>query len=250
MSEKLAPVSVRRLYRIIADQIIERIRSGQYPEGERIPAERDLAEQLEVSRTSVREALIALEVEGYVEVRIGSGVYVTGKHARQVPVDNLLLRGEDISASGTHPDYAPVGAFELLNVQMLIEPEAAAMAARNGTDDEKQAILDAAMRMENSRMPRLHNRLYHLAIGEATGNAAMAITIRTLWDIHDESVMFNTLEQHVVGRPAWIKAEAEHRAITDAILRGDEDAARRAMIAHTELTSLRLGRDFGSKLPR
>ena len=72
------PVSVARLYRVIANQIKDKIRGGSYRSGERLPAERELAEMLQVSRPSVREALIALEIEGWVDVRVGSGVYVTG----------------------------------------------------------------------------------------------------------------------------------------------------------------------------
>src|SRR5439155_20970979 len=68
----------RRLYRQIADQIRSLIRSNEFAAGARLPPERDLARQLGVSRPSVREALIALEVEGLVEVKIGSGIYVLG----------------------------------------------------------------------------------------------------------------------------------------------------------------------------
>src|SRR3954464_15689795 len=77
----LQAVDNRRLYRQIADQIAALIERGEYGPGERLPPERDLAKQLGVSRPSVREALIALEVEGYVEVRIGSGVYVVDRPA-------------------------------------------------------------------------------------------------------------------------------------------------------------------------
>src|SRR5208283_98148 len=74
-------IEPRRLYRQIADQIRALIRSREFPAGARLPPERDLARQLGVSRPSVREALIALEVEGLVEVRIGSGIYVLGPRA-------------------------------------------------------------------------------------------------------------------------------------------------------------------------
>src|SRR5438552_16002203 len=81
-------IEPRRLYRQIADQIRGLIKSGEFPAGSRLPPERDLARQLGVSRPSVREALIALEVEGMVEVRIGSGIYVlagTAPHAANGP---------------------------------------------------------------------------------------------------------------------------------------------------------------------
>src|ERR1700682_6560915 len=74
----LQAVDNRRLYRQIADQMAALIEKGEYGPAQRLPPERDLAKQLGVSRPSVREALIALEVEGYVEVRVGSGVYVLG----------------------------------------------------------------------------------------------------------------------------------------------------------------------------
>src|SRR6476661_3002155 len=79
MLEQLRQVDNRRLYQQIADQIRTLIREGNFPVGSRLPPERDLAQQLGVSRPSVREALIALEVEGYVEVRVGSGVYVVDR---------------------------------------------------------------------------------------------------------------------------------------------------------------------------
>ena len=81
MSDK--PLEPQRLYRQIAKQIQTLISSGEFAVGSRLPAERDLATQLKVSRPSVREALIALEVEGVIEVRTGSGIYVKSLQTRQ-----------------------------------------------------------------------------------------------------------------------------------------------------------------------
>src|SRR5215813_6700324 len=97
-------VDNRRLYRQIADQIAALIEGGEYAAGARLPPERDLARQLGVSRPSVREALIALEVEGYVEVRVGSGVYVLGKQPK--------------AARAALP--ADSGPFELIKARSLI----------------------------------------------------------------------------------------------------------------------------------
>src|SRR5579884_537846 len=120
-------IEPRRLYRQIADQIRSLIRSGEYGPGARLPPERDLARQLGVSRPSVREALIALEVEGLVEVRIGSGVYVAGPRpahaAREVAADS--------------------GPFELIRARWLIEAECAAMAAKAATKAQVRAIEQA-----------------------------------------------------------------------------------------------------------
>ncbi|HEX3063454.1 MAG TPA: GntR family transcriptional regulator, partial [Usitatibacter sp.] len=99
----LQAVDNRRLYRQIADQIAALIERGEYGPGQRLPPERDLAKQLGVSRPSVREALIALEVEGYVEVRVGSGVYVLGP--RHGPA--------------AHPLPADSGPFELIRARWI-----------------------------------------------------------------------------------------------------------------------------------
>ena len=118
----LQTVENRRLYRQIADQIAALIEKGEYAAGERLPPERDLAKQLGVSRPSVREALIALEVEGYVEVRVGSGVYVAG--ARSGAMEALP---------------ADSGPFELIRARWLIEAECAALAAKAATKAQVRA---------------------------------------------------------------------------------------------------------------
>ena len=79
-----AAIQPRRLYRQVADQIRTLIESGEFAVGERLPGERELAEKLGVSRPTIREALIALEVEGLVHIRMGSGIYVTRQRARSL----------------------------------------------------------------------------------------------------------------------------------------------------------------------
>src|SRR5512142_2617649 len=111
-------IEPRRLYRQIADQIRTLIGSGEFPAGARLPPERDLAKQLRVSRPSVREALIALEVEGLVEVRVGSGIYV---QSPPPPLPSLVS-----SANG----HGPAGPFELIDARRAIEGECAAIAAK------------------------------------------------------------------------------------------------------------------------
>src|SRR5256885_13049232 len=112
----LQTIAPRRLYRQIADQLRALIERGEFPVGSRLPPERDLAVQLGVSRPSVREALIALEVEGLVEVRVGAGIFVA--MPRPVPVAD--------------PSNEAPGPFEHLRARWLLEGEIAAEAAKNG----------------------------------------------------------------------------------------------------------------------
>src|SRR6059036_1512653 len=104
-------IEPRRLYRQIADQLRALIKAGEFPVGTRLPTERDLAAKLGVSRPSVREALIALEVEGLVEVRGGSGIYVRAPEA----------------TAGSKAPEAAAGPFELLRARYVIESECAAL---------------------------------------------------------------------------------------------------------------------------
>src|SRR5690606_41667136 len=83
MSDFTATAEPRRLYQQIADRVRNLIQDGQFPAGSRLPAERELAQQLGVSRPSLREALIALEIAGNVEIRMGSGIYVTAESEKR-----------------------------------------------------------------------------------------------------------------------------------------------------------------------
>src|SRR5512140_1479434 len=160
----LQAVENRRLYRQIADQITALIERGEYSPGSRLPPERDLARQLGVSRPSVREALIALEVEGYVEVRIGSGVYVLGPRP---------------ASAATLP--ADSGPFELIRARWLIESECAALAAKGATKAQVRAMEEALDQMEDERergvVPLASDRQFHLRVAEASGNSALALVV-------------------------------------------------------------------------
>lgn len=125
-------IEPRRLYRQIADQIRALIKRGEYAAGSRLPPERDLARQLGVSRPSVREALIALEVEGLVDVRIGSGIYV------RAPDAITASNGQDAAA----------GPFELLRARYVIESECAALAAKSAKRAQVAAIEEALDEMD------------------------------------------------------------------------------------------------------
>jgi DNA-binding FadR family transcriptional regulator len=214
----LQAVDSRRLYRQIADQIAALIERGEYGPGARLPPERDLARQLGVSRPSVREALIALEVEGYVEVRIGSGVYVMGPRSP---------RQEELPADS--------GPFELIKARWLIEAECAAMAAKAATKAQVRAIEEALEHMEVARqkpgMPLDEDRAFHLRIAEASGNSALALVVKTLWD-QRAGPLFRRLEHHYDTPELWGHANREHREIYNAIARHDQTAARAAMRRH------------------
>jgi DNA-binding FadR family transcriptional regulator len=214
----------RRLYRQIADQIIRLLEAGEYKPGERLPAERVLAERLTVSRPTVREALIALEVEGWVEIRGGSGVFVMNR--------------PEAPGAGARPTAADVptpGPFEVLFARDLIEPDIAALAARNATPEHLAALAQALGDMvccsagDNKRLE--YDREFHFALAEASGNSALLLAIQALWTTRVQPV-YLCLEDHFHSEQVWQRAIIEHREILEAIKQGDAKAARAAMHRH------------------
>lgn len=206
-----------RLYQQLARKLIAQLASGKYAMGARLPAERDLALQYNVSRPTAREAIIALEVQGLIEVRIGSGAYV------------VRLPGQ-AGDPGFH-----VSGFELTEARLLIEGEAAALAATHITDEELDELdrLVDAIATENLRDEGSEeaDREFHLLIARATRNAAMVHTIERLWDMRASSP--ETAILLAKARAAKVKPVVkEHRAIASALRSRKPARARTAMRAH------------------
>lgn len=232
-------VAVTRLYRMIADQIAGRIKAGDFPRGRRLPSERELAEQLQVSRASIREALIALEIEGYVEVRVGSGVFVTRDGAAVVAAPGTpanAARGQD-----------DIGPFDLLEARLIIEPECAGMAAQQATPAQLAAIRETHEGMSLTDSPGRHDREFHSAIAAACGNAALAAAVGHLWSLTQSSSVYSRMQDYFVDAKVWAVAHAEHQRILAAILARDPIRARHAMHAHLLGILARLREDFGDE---
>jgi GntR family transcriptional regulator, uxu operon transcriptional repressor len=217
-----------RLYRKIARQLSELIAAGEFVPGQALPPERTLAEQLGVSRPSVREALIALEIAGKVVIRVGSGVFVAEPHP---PV--ALTESEEGE-----------GPFELLRARRLIEGETAACAAQEGTDDELAEI--AAAVREHARVDSsapAADRAFHLAIARATHNGPLLAVVQMLWD-QGRGAVWKQMEKHFETSALRASTLRDHQKILEAILAHDRRGARAAMHAHLE----RVEHNFGQSL--
>ena len=220
-------LETRRLYRQIADQLTRLIQSGGLRIGERLPAERELAEKFGVSRPTMREALIALEVEGLVEVRGGAGVFV---------LDRRTPRREHI-ANGPAP-----GPFDIIRARWIIESEAAALAASNATPEHLQTLKHTLgeMRSHRSHSPEsmAADQRFHLCIAEASGNSALLLVVQQLWE-QRTAPLYMQFESHFVGETIWREANVEHGELLDAIASRDPDAARDAMRKHMKNAEVR-----------
>ncbi len=207
-----------RLYQRVAEKLAEAIRSGEFKVGARLPAERKLAERFFVSRPTVREAIIALEIAGCVEVKGGSGVYVTSNHSSNPNTADL-----------------DIGPFEILEARLLFESEAAAIAAGVITEDELRALQHALQSMiaenEQGQVSEDADALFHLLIARATHNEAIVSVCKHLWSLNNNSNLSAGILKKVPmtsSRPSI----AGHRRIFEAIQQRDPAAARDAMRDH------------------
>ncbi|ORM73603.1 GntR family transcriptional regulator [Pantoea wallisii] len=230
-----------RLYRQIADQLIKLIDNNEFPPGSRLPAERELAEQLQVSRASVREALIALEVIGLVDVKVGNGVIVKARPSNPEPVMTQAGRNQWVETDdelGIKLDFSTeLPPFSLLQARRLIEPEAAALAAVHASEEEL-ALIRAAYQQnceDNRVQSRTHpgDRLFHIRIAQASGNPAYGFIIGHLLG-HRYGSMFRMLQAHYTPSDMPGISETEHLAILSALEKRDARAARAAMKKHID----------------
>jgi DNA-binding FadR family transcriptional regulator len=229
-------VEPRRLYRQVADQIRAMIAKGELATGQRLPPERDLADKLGVSRPTVREALIVLEVEGLVHIRMGSGIYVARPQAVQP----------------ARPEREPVeGPFELLQARAIIECAIAEEAAMRATPSRIAALDENLQQMasviDDTNAALAVDRAFHTAIAGIVGNAAL---IRFTGEIYDLRMTpyFEKLASYFEGPQSWTHAIEEHRAIRDAIAANDPLAAKQAMRAHLDKSQARFSESFGEEL--
>jgi DNA-binding FadR family transcriptional regulator len=234
-------VENRRLYRQIATQLSALIASGEFAVGQRLPAERELAVQLGVSRPSLREAIIALELEGLVEVRVGAGIWVTAASVRTVA-----------EASPVPPPAEGEGPFELLRARSLVEGEIAAVAARDATPADLAAIrsaVDSMERLERTGLdPAPADREFHLGIAASTRNSVLHAVVQGLWD-RGRGAMWSKMEHHFRTPQLRAATLADHGAILQALEAHDPREARHAMRAHLGRVEAVFARDWERRSP-
>ena len=209
----------KRLYQQVAEHLAEAIRNGEYPLGSRLAPERDLAERYGISRATVREAIIALEVGGMVEARGGSGVYVIG-----------------VQPEAPLPAGGP-GPFEVLKARLLVEPEVAALAAQMAKPSDLEGLrellqtltcsLDTIQGHENV------DRAFHVKLAEATGNSAL---VQMVADLRSQAKgeIWTHLQDRFDTPELRMQFMEDHRALFMALVEQDPRAARRIMRSHIQ----------------
>lgn len=218
---ELPTLKVERLYRQISNLLIGYINGGQFQPGQMIPSERDLAKQLGVSRSSIREALIALEITGWVEIRTGNGVYISNP----LPAKPNAALDEEFSLQS------------LVKARQIYECMTAELAALNGTEDQREKLAEINRELThlsiNNQDFLREDKRFHLQISEMTGNEVLRDMMEYLWNKR-ESARFVRLESHYAETDFPLQMNADHQAVTDAIIARDPQAAKDAMQRHLQ----------------
>jgi len=223
----LEPVKRSRIYEHIVEQIHALIREGRWAPGDQIPPERELAERFRVSRTSVREALRALEMQGIIESRQGGGTFVrtADTEALVPPLAAAILRGRRELA-------------ELLEVRELIEPGIARLAATRATSEHVSELEHLLERQQdciaNGRPFVDEDTAFHYTLARAADNHILLRLHNVILDVLRES---RQSYLHVPDRPQM--SLRGHEAILGAIKNQDAESAYQASLAH--ITEVRDG---------
>ena len=222
-SLELHVIKSERLYLKVAEQLKSLIDKQILLPGGRLPAERELAEQFGVSRPTIREAMIALELSGLIEIRSGSGIYVTDPK----PLQSLKLLQHD----------AGIGPFEILEIRHIIESEACALAATRITDAQIAQLRQVVDDMEEEeKLPNASEKAdqaFHSIIAQAAQNSAISSVVDWLWELRNQSQLSTAFLERIRNEGIH-PSISEHRIILAALEQRDPDKAPIAMKTHLE----------------
>jgi GntR family transcriptional repressor for pyruvate dehydrogenase complex len=215
-----APIRRDRLSEEVADRLLAGIVDGKFELGERLPPERELVRLFEVGRPTIREALRVLSVLGVLEVRSGEGTFIVRRHADFIAKAfrmALLLDRQSVA--------------DVVDVRIAIECERAGLAAVRATPEERERLgqlVDAMERAlgDSAKVAELDLE-FHLAIAAAARN----LSLSRLLD-GTRQLLKEWIARVLMGKDAARDALEQHRAVHQAILDGDPEAARAAMRAH------------------
>ena len=216
------PIKQPRISEEVFNQLKEAILSNDFRAGDKLPSERDLAEQFQVSRVAIREAIRALENTGFVSIRQGAtgGAYVT-----DLTFEQLASACIDLFLANK------ISIHELHKVRILIEPEVARLATLNATPEYTKRLL-GAFEAEHPPGASLTEDIasatkVHFILAEMCGNRFLEAIVNSVIKLNAK-----ILEEIKPNPPYSIHPPGLHRPIVEAVLSGDPEAASEAMRSH------------------
>lgn len=219
------PIKTQRVYVQIVDQILDLLRKGEFRPGSQLPPERDLAEQLEVSRASLREALSALQLLGLVETRSGQGTFVSTR------ADSTLLR---LDASLVYQDLE--SPFTILQARKAVEPPIAALAAQQRSGEALQRLkeIQDLAGSDSLGLSGEGDRRFHLAIAEATQNPVLVHMMSIVYELMGQRLWLLLRDATASAAGKLHEYARQHQGIYESIANQDGSAAATRMREHLE----------------
>jgi DNA-binding FadR family transcriptional regulator len=224
----LIPVKQQKVYNQIVNQFIGLIERGEFLPGMQLPAERELAKYLSVSRASLREALTVLQMMGFVKTVSGQGTFICEKEEKNQPAFSNPLTGDE-------------SPFAILQARKVIEPAIAALAATQRPDDALKImsnILDRVL-ADHSRNQVVGDvfsegdREFHIEIARATGNSILIATQQMIHDLMGQKLWLALMRHSSIATPGrFEEAMVEHQGILEAIRSRESQLASSRAKAH------------------
>lgn len=221
---ELKPIKTRKIYEEIAEQLRKLVSTGKLLPGDRLPSERELAERLQVSRASVREALSALEMMGLLEVRSGEGTYIRNVNIDSVvaPIAWVLSLEKDT-------------IVQLMEVRKILESQAVSLAAERAVDAEIREMAEALEMMrqdlEAGQIGEVADIRFHFAITRATHNAILIRIMNSISDTMQQTLKISRSKLYN-SKEILERLYQEHTAILNAIRAHDPEKACECMLSH------------------
>ncbi len=215
------PVEQVPRYKLVAQQIAELITSGQLAPESKMPTDRELVDLLGVSRATVREAIIALEITGYIENRFGAGAYVCG-----IP-----------PAAGALSAVSGPGPFELLEARMVLEGEIAFLASQLITKKQLRYLEQCNIEMKREKVEVVSggksDQEFHVHIARATENTALIKMVSEFWRERTRLPMWVRMHRRI-GDDTDILEQLvfEHETVVSALHARDAELAKETMQGH------------------
>lgn len=218
------PVSSNKLYIQIYNQVLSQIQSGTFKIGDKLPTERELCEQFNVSRAPIRQALSALELNGYIYSRQGEGVYVKSS---QSAVEN---QQSDIILEAVSPE-------DIVEARMTIEPIIVKLAALRATEEDIKGLRKTINKMEEETKEGVYvpetDETLHNQIAAASQNDLFIKFMSAISNAMKQQEMWKFIRDRTVTRPDYRDTNfKEHQMLIKAIEEHDEKAAVKLMTAH------------------
>ena len=238
---ELKPIKTKKIYEEIVEQIKQLMVDGDLNPGDKLLPERELAERLQVSRASVREAIRALEMMGFVEIKPGDGTFVRGPNTDEIILPLAMFLAVEKSS-----------LYEMFEIRRIFETATAGMAAERASDEEVAQIgnflekMKESINLQDSEKGEEYDAAFHYAIAEATHNSLLIRLFRTISEDFSRAISAARRQLYIdEHNPQRILDQ--HQRVYEAIKIHDPAMAAQAMLEHLTYAESELNKKMTKK---